>query len=210
MSFTNMFTLGPSPLGITYAATNTYRVSDMMTWIKGKHTMKFGGEYKRQELDAPYFDVFPNGEMFYLGTSGHPVKDFLSGLSGLSAIGSGTNSLHNRANDFSAFFQDDWKVTPRLTVNLGMRYDYFGPTTETHGHFVGFDPSKAVTTPLLIPEFLPRLPSCTEHLRLGRHRWLRPGREWKLARISQSRQRFGESQLQELRAESGLRLPNDG
>jgi hypothetical protein len=63
-------------------------------------------------------------------------------------IGSGTNSLHNRANDFSAFFQDDWKVAPRLTLNLGLRYDYFGPTTETDGHFVGFDPSKAVTTPV--------------------------------------------------------------
>ena len=152
LSFTNMFTLGPSPLGITYAATNTYPVSDTMTWTKGKHTMKFGGEYKRQELDAPYFDVFPNGELFYLGVlTGNPFEDFLAGLSGLSAIGSGTNSLHNRANDFSAFFQDDWKVTPRLTLNLGLRYDYFGPTTEVHGHFVGFDPAKAVTTPLLIP-----------------------------------------------------------
>ena len=152
LSFTNMFTLGPSPLGITYAATNTYPVSDTMTWTKGRHTIKFGGEYKRQELDAPYFDVFPNGELFYLGAlTGNPFEDFLAGLSGLSAIGSGTNSLHNRANDFSAFFQDDWKATPRLTLNLGLRYDYFGPTTETQGHFVGFDPSKAVTTPLLIP-----------------------------------------------------------
>jgi hypothetical protein len=149
ISFLNMFTLGPSPLGITYAATNTYPVSDTMTWTKGRHTFKFGGEYKRQKLDAPYFDVFPNGELFYLGIlTGNPFEDFLAGLTGLSAIGSGTNSLHNRANDFSAFFQDDWKVTPRLTLNLGLRYDYFGPTTETHGHFVGFDPSKATTVPL--------------------------------------------------------------
>ncbi len=151
MSFTNMFTLGPSPLAINYAETNTYSGSDMMTWTKGRHTLKFGGEYKRQELDAPYFDVFPNGEIFYLGFTGNVFGDFLDGLSGLSVIGSGTNGLHNRANDFSAFFQDDWKVTPRLTLNLGLRYDYFGPTTETNGHFVGFDPSKAVTTPLEIP-----------------------------------------------------------
>ena len=151
LSFTNMFTLGPSPLATNYAKTNTYGVSDMMTWTKGAHTRKFGGEYKRQQLDAPYFDVFPNGELFYLGITGNPFSDFLEGVSGLSAIGSGTNSLHNRANDFSAFFQDDWKVSSRLTLNLGVRYDYFGPTTETQGHFVGFDPSKAVTTPLLIP-----------------------------------------------------------
>ncbi len=162
LSFTNLFTLGPSPLGINYAATNTYSVGNMVTWTVGRHSMKFGGEYKRQKLDAPYFDVFPSGEIFYLGFTGNVFEDFLSGLSGLSVIGSGTNSIHNRANDFSAFFQDDWKVTPRLTLNLGLRYDYFGPTTETQGHFVGFDPSRAVTTPLLIPGFgadCPAVPS---------------------------------------------------
>jgi outer membrane receptor protein involved in Fe transport len=153
--FSNMFTLGPSPLATNYAATNTYPVGDMMTWTKGRHTLKFGGEYKRQEVDAPYFDVFPNGEMVFFGAAPLPVPsvfgDFLSGFNLVSVIGSGTNSLHNRANDFSAFFQDDWQTTPRLTLNLGLRYDYFGPTTETQGHFVGFDPSKAVTTPLLVP-----------------------------------------------------------
>jgi hypothetical protein len=152
MSFTNMFTLGPSPLGITYAQTNTFGGSDMITLTKGPHTVKAGVEYKRQELDAPYFDVFPNGEIFYLGfLDGNPFEDFLSGLSGLSVIGSGTNSLHNRANDLSAFVQDDWKINSRLTLNLGLRYDYYGPTMETDGHFVDFDPSKAVTAPLEIP-----------------------------------------------------------
>jgi hypothetical protein len=152
LSFTNLFTLGPSQLGTNYAATDTYSIADMMTWTRGSHTLKFGGEYKRQALDAPYFDVFPSGEIYYLGfINGNPFEDFLSGLSGLSVIGSGTNGLHNRANDFSAFLQDDWKVSRRLTLNLGLRYDYFGPTTETQGHFVGFDPSKAVTTALEVP-----------------------------------------------------------
>ena len=158
MLFPNLFTLGPSPLADNYAATNTYSVSDMMTWTKGRHTFKFGGEYKRQALDAPYFDVFPNGEMVFFGALPLPTPsvmgDFLAGFNFVSVIGSGTNSLHNRANDFSAFFQDDWKVTPRFTLNLGLRYDYFGPTTETQGHFVGFDPSKATTAPL------PVVPGC--------------------------------------------------
>jgi hypothetical protein len=154
--FANMFTLGPSPLATNYAATNTYPVGDMMTWTKGRHTLKFGGEYKRQELDAPYFDVFSNGEIIDLGLiTTSTFGDFLGGIADASVIGSGTNSLHNRANDFSAFFQDDWKATPRLTLNLGLRYDYFGPTTETDGHFVGFDPSRATTIPLPIPGLTP-------------------------------------------------------
>ncbi len=52
--------------------------------------------------------------MIYLGFTGNVFEDFLLGLNGASVIGSGTNSLHNRANDFSAFFQDDWKVAPAL------------------------------------------------------------------------------------------------
>ena len=155
MLFVNQFTLGPSPLASNYAATNTYPVGDMMTWTKGRHTFKFGGEYKRQEVDAPYFDVFPNGEMVFFGVTGSVFEDFLSGFNLVSVIGSGTNSLHNRANDFSAFFQDDWKATPRLTLNLGLRYDYFGPTTETDGHFVGFDPSLATTSPLPVSGLTP-------------------------------------------------------
>src|ERR1035437_2247708 len=55
LSFTNMFTLGPSPLATNYAATNTYSGSAMITCAKGRHTLKFGGEYKRQKLDAPHF-----------------------------------------------------------------------------------------------------------------------------------------------------------
>jgi len=160
LSFANMFTLGPSPFGINYSQTHTYSAGDMITWMAGRHTIRFGGEYKRQQVDAPYFDVFPNGEIYYLGFSASTcptvlgpggqadcgvMKDFLEGLSGLSVIGSGTNSIHNRANDLSAFVQDDWKLAPRLTFNLGLRYDYFGPTTETDGHLVGFDPSAATT-----------------------------------------------------------------
>ncbi len=194
MSFTNMFTLGPSPLGINYSQTNTYSIGDMVTWTAGKQTIRFGGEYKRQAVDAPYFDVFPNGELFYLGFSAGTCpagpgqadcgvfKDFLSGLNGLSVIGSGTNSIHNRANDFSAFFQEDWKVTRRLTLNLGLRYDYFGPTSETDGHLVGFDPSHGHHDSSRNSRVGHQLPNGFEHLRLGRHRRVRAGRQWKLVR----------------------------
>jgi hypothetical protein len=59
MSFTNMFTLGPSPLGINYAATDTKSIGDMMTWTRGRHTFKFGGEYKRQDAGRSLFRCVP-------------------------------------------------------------------------------------------------------------------------------------------------------
>jgi len=150
LSLTNLFTLGPSPLAQNFSSVDTVGPSDMLTYTVGSHTIKAGGEYKRQKVDAPYFNVFPNGELFYLGFSGNVFTDFLSGLTGLSVIGSGTNSIHNRANDFAAYVQDDWKVSRRLTVNLGLRWDYFGPTFETQGHLVGFDPTKATTVPFAV------------------------------------------------------------
>lgn len=166
LSFTNLFTIGPSQLATNYSQTKTFSIGDNMTWTAGRHTIRYGAEYKHQEVDAPYFDVFPQGEMYYLGfgifgTCQGPtaaiistcavMQDFLSGLNGLSVIGSGTNSIFNRANDFDAFIQDDWKITSRLTLNLGLRYDYFGPTYEANGHLVGFEPDKATTIPLPNP-----------------------------------------------------------
>lgn len=146
LSFSNMFTSGPSPLALNFSSASTYSAGDMMTWTHGRQTMKFGGEYKRQILNAPYFDSFTQGEIYFLGFTGSPISDFLLGLSGLSVIGSGVDAVHNRANDLDFYFQDDWKATSRLTLNLGLRWDYFGPTTSTNGQFVDFDPSQASFT----------------------------------------------------------------
>lgn len=148
LTMTNMFDLGSNGLADNYAKTDTYTFNDMLTWTAGRHTLKFGGGYNRQGLDAT-FNAYNRGQIYFLGfINGNPMTDFLSGLSGLSLIGSGVNDLHNRANDFNAFVQDDWKVNSRLTVNVGVRYDYFGPITETNGRFVDFDPSLATTVPI--------------------------------------------------------------
>jgi len=148
LSFANLFDIGSSPLADNYASVATYTGSDMLTWNHGRHTVKFGGEYKRQIVDA-IFNAYTRGQVFFLGLiNGNPMTDFLSGLSSLSVIGSGVNTIHPRANDFNLFVQDDWKISSRLTLNAGLRYDYFGPTTEVNGRLVDFDPTLAATTPI--------------------------------------------------------------
>ena len=152
LSFTNMFTLGPSPLAINYSQTNTYGGSDMMTWTKGPHTLKFGGEYKRQALDAPYFDVFPNGEIFYLGFTGNVFRRFSVRAFWLVRDWLGHQQPPQpRQRFFGLSCRTIGKSLAALRSTSGLRYDYFGPTTETDGHFVGFEPSKAVTSPLPVP-----------------------------------------------------------
>ena len=148
LTFPNMFDLGTSQLADNYAGVTTYSAGDVMNWTHGKHTVKFGGAYSRALVNAN-FNAYTRGQVFFLGLiNGNPVTDFLSGLSGLSLIGSGVGTLHNRANAFNFFIQDDWKITPWLTLNLGLRYDYFGPTTETGGRQVAFEPSLATTAPI--------------------------------------------------------------
>lgn len=60
-------------------------------------------------------------------------------------MGSGVNQRNIRSNDVSFFVADDWRVHPQLTLNLGIRYDLFGPFTDTQGRLVAFDPRLAQT-----------------------------------------------------------------
>jgi hypothetical protein len=63
-------------------------------------------------------------------------------------MGSGVNNRDVRAHDINGFATDDWRVTDRLTLTLGVRYDFFGPFTEDQGRFVGFDPTRITTVPI--------------------------------------------------------------
>jgi hypothetical protein len=147
ISLSNMFDLGASPLSDNISKTRTFSAGDMITWTHGKHTIKFGGEYKHHQSEL-VFNAYTRGQMFFLGVTGDPFKDFLSGMPGLTIIGSGDPRRDNRAHDFAFFYQDDWRIHPRLTLNLGLRYDYYGPFTEAQGRFVAFDPTLAATTPI--------------------------------------------------------------
>lgn len=147
LSFSNLFDVGASPLADNISQTRTFTAGDMLTWTRGRHTIKFGGEYKHHQSEL-VFNAYTRGEMFFLGVTGDPFKDFLSGMPGLTVIGSGDPRRDNRAQDFAGFYQDDWRITPRLTLNIGLRYDYYGPFTEAKGRFVAFDPALAQTVPL--------------------------------------------------------------
>ena len=147
ISVANEFDLGASPFADNSAVEKTYSVGDTLSWQKGRHGFKFGGEYKRHSLDE-LFNLYTRGQMFFLGFSGSPFADFLGGFgdtAGLTIMGSGLNNRDVRAYDLNGFVNDDWKASDRLTLTLGIRYDYFGPFTETAGRFVGFDPDRITT-----------------------------------------------------------------
>lgn len=118
---------------------NTFQVLDNLTWTKGRHTMKFGGDYRY--LTGFYSDVFANdrlGVYKYTGgvTSavqpgasnpyiGNPFAAFLLGVPDQTQLATVTEpNADAYSSHYAVFVQDDWKVGSRLTLNYGLRWEY--------------------------------------------------------------------------------------
>ena len=109
---------------------NLYNISGSMSWSRGKHLFKFGGGYQRQQINVTQgiatngffvFAPFPVTDAFASFLSGTPVV-FLQGL--------GNFTRHIRGNEFNAYAQDTYKLSPRITLNFGLRYELPMPNTE--------------------------------------------------------------------------------
>jgi Carboxypeptidase regulatory-like domain/TonB dependent receptor/TonB-dependent Receptor Plug Domain len=157
ISVFNDFDLGANPFSDNGGIEKTYTVGDTLSWQKGRHNLKFGAEYKHHDIGFT-FNLYTRGQIFFLGSSGNPFGDFLGAFApagvpatSLTVIGSGVNNIDNRAQDWAGFVNDEWRLTDRFTVTLGLRYDFFGPFTEAQGHYIGFDPERVQTVPFLVP-----------------------------------------------------------
>jgi len=111
---------------------NTFDVSGSLSWIRSRHELKFGGGFRRDQINALQgiatngffvFSTFPFSDSFASFLEGQPVV-FLQG--------GGNFGRHIRGKAFNVYGQDTFKVTSRLTLNLGLRYDLPFPYTETH------------------------------------------------------------------------------
>ncbi|HXM95714.1 MAG TPA: carboxypeptidase regulatory-like domain-containing protein [Candidatus Dormibacteraeota bacterium] len=139
---------------------NTAEISDTVTWVKGRHTLKFGSDVKWQQLNVTQFidpggtfnfrgdqtgsDVGPNK---FGGGGGWPIASLLTGATEFSFVN--IHSVKPAWRYFApAFFaNDDIKVTPRLTINVGVRYEIPYPRTEANNKLRGFDPTVANPDP---------------------------------------------------------------
>ncbi len=145
---------GVGTTGIGYNASgyyvgNTYIIGDSLIWLKGRHTMKIGAQIWKQQINSHNgLDTLTFG--FSNATTGIPGASwgnqvgfgFASFL--LGQVDSGSKSvpfdLYGRRGYVETFFQDDIKVTNRLTVNLGLRWEQSQPFHEKYGHWANFNP----------------------------------------------------------------------
>jgi outer membrane receptor protein involved in Fe transport len=139
---------------------NLWQLSDGLSLQRGAHTFKFGGEWLRFQMNYlqsnltrgtyTYTGVFTSADGSGTG-SGDPFADFLLGFPQTTQRTSGSGQAYLRQNVWAGYAQDDWRVAPRFTLNLGLRYEYASPFTEARGNLVNLDYSTLPQPPRLAP-----------------------------------------------------------
>jgi hypothetical protein len=120
---------------------NTYQYVGNMTFIRGPHTLKMGGDYFRFLYNSFNTSTGRGAFSFDGRYTGNSVADLLLGLP-FQAQRSLGEPFHNAVlTSWGFYFQDDWKVSPKLTLNLGLRYELHPALTERVNKLASFDPS---------------------------------------------------------------------
>ena len=158
-----------SPLGATQ---NMYEYSDELDWVRGKHSLFAGAEIDDVDYNAFWYTGSPNGlletngEYTYNGSSGaawqrpgqwllgkvsqmpaaNVLADYMLGYYSSTNATAGSEVGYFHQHNIMPYFQDDWRVTPKLTLNLGIRYDYYSSPMEQYGHAGYLDPNSGKFT----------------------------------------------------------------
>ncbi len=179
---TGLQTLGSNEYLPSDEATATLQVMDDFTRIYGKHTFKMGVEFQNAKFSTLQ-PVASHGYFQYSGTytdipnqgattgglaqfllppvaapatiAGNPNPNGYSYSGGSQSVtASNINKTYDAKKYLALYFEDDWKMTPKITLNLGVRWDYFGPINETNGGQANFVPSPLPGYGLGSPTFL--------------------------------------------------------
>ncbi|HXY01019.1 MAG TPA: TonB-dependent receptor [Candidatus Limnocylindrales bacterium] len=140
---TSGFQIGPTPPANQYQTQNNFDFVDNVSWIRGAHDFRFGGEFTRVNLDKDFPQTF-NGQLFFVNQGNYTDwQNFLMGAPAFSFGGGGVYNHEYRSNIYSAFAQDDWKATHNLTLNLGLRVEINGAFYDKLCHIGNIDESLA-------------------------------------------------------------------
>lgn len=133
---------------------NLYQYSDEVNWIRGRHSLALGFSLERIQFNGP-FTSYANGDFTFNGifTNNHASKpsggidiaDLLLGYAENAKGATGSSVAYFRQFNFMPYAEDTWRATNRLTLNLGMRYDFFEAPSDRYGHSHVYDVSTNTT-----------------------------------------------------------------
>jgi hypothetical protein len=124
---------------------HTYQLADSLSWTIGNHAFKFGGDFRRFQSNGTIVGNGRGSFTFNAQTAtspstGYAMADLLLGLPTNTARSPLSPRIYDRTGLYAGFLQDDWKVSPRLTFNIGLRYEYNVPTFEKYDTLSNFNP----------------------------------------------------------------------
>lgn len=125
---------GLSPMQPNFSISQTISLTETLSWIHGKHNLRFGGDYRRVHHDYLGGNN-ATGKFYFTGQyTGSSLADFLLGMPQETAIDAALSKTYLRDNVFDLYAQDDWRARSNLTFTYGIRYELFVPYTEKFGH----------------------------------------------------------------------------
>lgn len=137
--------IAPNARGLTFgtgfanidlqATHHSATLADVVSVMRGNHTARAGVEVVHYQATIA-LNFFRRGQIDF-----NNFTDFLSGNANVSFLGSGINDRNLRTTDYGFFIQDDWKLSPRWTINAGLRYELNMPFYDTRGRISTFDPT---------------------------------------------------------------------
>lgn len=140
----------------SFSLSQTISVSETLSWIRRKHNLRFGGDYRRVHHDllagSNATGSFVFSGLFTQDASGNPatgsaLADMLLAYPQQTTIDSSVSKSYLRDNVYDLYAMDDWRALPNLTLNYGLRYEFYEPYTEKYGRLANVDtnPSEAFT-----------------------------------------------------------------
>jgi hypothetical protein len=139
---------------------HTYDYNDVLIWSKGRHTFKFGANVQHLVAIMPLSFYGANNYGTYAFNSsastgmftGVDFGDFLLGLPNLTYYDVVQGDIDGLSNHYHAFAQDEWRITPRLTLSYGVRYELHPGYYDKNGDIGNFDPSVALSGRAIYPQ----------------------------------------------------------
>ncbi len=135
----------------------TWTFTDNLVWSHAKHTVRFGGDFRRIQLNTQT-DGNPRGSFVFTGAltsqfvngtavagTGYDFADFLLGLPQQTSVQYGYDRYYFRGNSWDLFVQDEWRLRGNLTFNVGLRYEYVSPFSESNDRIVNLNTNSTFT-----------------------------------------------------------------
>ena len=146
---------GFSPLGHEFnnpqqSTTNMYQVLDGVTYVRGRHVLKFGLDFRAVQQNA-FRDVQSRGFLTFssqVPITGNALADLLIGLPAVTGGARLDNAQHLRTESYGFYVNDSFRIRPNLTISTGLRYEYNSPPVDAFDRANLYDPATGSLTPV--------------------------------------------------------------